>query len=107
MVTDPSSSGGLAADGVPHPHPQAGVQIPVHPEDWQQTAFHIPTRKLECTWVEPDPAKIEAIQRWLLPLYKGADVQKLVGIVSYYRNIISGFVRIAVYVKPADDSADH
>ncbi|CDJ36344.1 uncharacterized protein EMH_0079970 [Eimeria mitis] len=44
--------------------------------------------------VEPDPAKIEAIQRWPLPLYTRTDVQKFLGLASYYRNFIPGFARI-------------
>ncbi|CDJ30653.1 uncharacterized protein EMH_0006960 [Eimeria mitis] len=45
--------------------------------------------------VQPDPAKIEAIQRWPLPLYTRTDVQKFLGLASYYRNFIPGFARIA------------
>ncbi|CDJ36427.1 uncharacterized protein EMH_0085060 [Eimeria mitis] len=44
--------------------------------------------------VEPDPAKIGAIQRWPLPMYKRTDVQKSLGLASYYRNFIHGFARI-------------
>ncbi|CDJ28247.1 OSJNBb0049I21.6 protein, related [Eimeria mitis] len=39
--------------------------------------------------------KIEAIQRWPLPLYTRTDVQKFLGLASYYRNFIPGFARIA------------
>ncbi|CDJ35655.1 uncharacterized protein EMH_0028280 [Eimeria mitis] len=45
--------------------------------------------------VEPDPAKIEAIQRWPLPLYTRTDVQKFVGLASYHHNFIPGFASIA------------
>ncbi|CDJ35727.1 OSJNBa0079C19.6 protein, related [Eimeria mitis] len=45
--------------------------------------------------VEPDPARIEAIQRWPLALYTRTDVQKFLGLASYYPNFIPGFARIA------------
>ncbi|CDJ29330.1 Retrotransposon nucleocapsid protein, related [Eimeria mitis] len=75
---------------------EAFLHISIHPEDRHKTAFHSRTRNLEYTsGVEPDPAKIEAIQRWPLPLYTRTDVQKFVRLASYCRNFIPGFARIA------------
>ena len=51
--------------------------------------------RVSAAGVQPDPAKIEAIQRWPLPLYTRTDVQKFLGLASYYRNFIPGFARIA------------
>ncbi|CDJ35647.1 uncharacterized protein EMH_0028120 [Eimeria mitis] len=91
---------------------EAFLQIPIRPEDRRKTAFCNLTCKLEYTsgmWrgvlaapragaaagVEADPAKIEAVQRWPLPLYTRAELQKILGLASYYRNSIPGFARIA------------
>ena len=51
--------------------------------------------RVSAAGVQPDPAKIEAIRAWPLPLRTRKDVQKFLGLASYYRNFIPGFARIA------------
>ncbi|CDJ36637.1 uncharacterized protein EMH_0021760 [Eimeria mitis] len=51
--------------------------------------------RVSAAGVEPDPAKIGAIQRWLPPLHMRTDVQKFLGRASYHRNSIPEFARIA------------
>ena len=51
--------------------------------------------RVSAAGVQPDQAKIEAISRWPLPLRTRKDVQKFLGLASYYRNFIPGFARIA------------
>ena len=45
--------------------------------------------------VQPDPDKIEAILSWPLPPGTRTEVQRFLGLASYYRNIIPGFAKIA------------
>lgn len=51
--------------------------------------------RVSAVGVQPDPKKLEAISAWPLPLHKRKDVQKFLGLASYYRNFIPGFARIA------------
>ncbi|CDJ35202.1 uncharacterized protein EMH_0024510 [Eimeria mitis] len=75
---------------------EAFLRIPIPPEDRHKTAFHIRTRKLGYTsGVEPDPANIEANQRWPLLLYARTDDQMFLRLISYYRNFIPAIARIA------------
>ena len=45
--------------------------------------------------LEPDPVKLEAIRSWPLPLGTRTEVQKFLGLASYYRTFIPGFAKIA------------
>ena len=47
------------------------------------------------TGVQPDPDEIEAIPSFPLPLGARTEVQKFLGLASYYLNFIPGFAKIA------------
>ena len=49
--------------------------------------------RVSATGVQPDPDKIEAIRSWPLPLGTRTEVQKFLGLASYYRNFIPGFAK--------------
>ena len=51
--------------------------------------------RVSATGVQSDPDKIEAIRSWPLPLGTRTEVQKFLGLASYYRNFIPGFAKIA------------
>ena len=51
--------------------------------------------RVSATGVQPDPDKTEAIRSWPLPLGTRTEVQKFLGLASYYRNFIPGFAKIA------------
>jgi len=45
--------------------------------------------------VEVDPAKMETIKSWPLPLYSQEDVRSFYGLASFYRSFVPGFAKIA------------
>ena len=51
--------------------------------------------RVSASGVQPDPDKIEAIRSWQLPSGARPEVQKFLGLASYYRNFIPGFAKIA------------
>ncbi|CDJ28644.1 LOW QUALITY PROTEIN: uncharacterized protein EMH_0042660 [Eimeria mitis] len=102
-----------STSSTPHPHSQAGLHLYAIwtrgaklqrqvnqgfwgsiPEGWM-VIYMDDLLAFSRTEVEPDPPKIEAIQRWPLPLRTTTDVQKFVGLTPYYRNFIPGVARIA------------
>ncbi|CDJ36322.1 uncharacterized protein EMH_0078200 [Eimeria mitis] len=82
------------------------LQIPIHPENRHKTAFHTRTREMCRSTCSTSSGccnyyvKIEAIQRCPLPLYTLTDVQKFLGLASYYHNFI---LRFALIVAPLTD----
>ena len=56
--------------------------------------------RVSAAGVQPDQAKIEAVRAWLLPRGTRTEVQKFLGLASYYRNFIPGFAEIPA---PLDD----
>ena len=51
--------------------------------------------RVSAAGVQPNPAKIKALKEWPLPLLTRKDVQKFLGLASYYRKFIPNFARIA------------
>ena len=51
--------------------------------------------RVSAAGVQPDPAKIDALKDWPLPLRTRKDVQSFLGLASYYRRFIPGFAQIA------------
>ena len=75
---------------------QANLKVKPSKSDLFSTQVHYLGHVISAAGVMPDPAKVEAVREWPVPINQ-TEVQSFIGLSSCFRRFARGFADIATY----------